>query len=342
MKNNRILWSLALVTAFLLITFFAFRIASSRAQTALVEQFPPPGELVNMDGYALHLNCVGEGTPTVLMEAGLGEYSLTWTAVQPEITSVTRVCTYDRAGYGWSDPGPTPRDAAAIIADLQTLLDRTNETGPFVLVGHSYGGMLMRLFAAENPDLTAGVVLVDSSHPDQTARFPALYQEAEAQLLTDLADQYVLPKFYANIGLLPLIVDRLATNNTLPEAAREPTRALLASDTDYYDTMLDEVRILSQSIEQVRAAGNPFADSPLIVLAAGRADEPYPEVGLTEEIVLDKQAVWLELQAELAALSVDSELIVIEDSGHYIQYEQPEIVVDAIIRMVNRVQQRGE
>src|SRR5918999_4922547 len=134
--------------------------------TELAERaYPPPGDMVDVGGYSLHINCVGQGSPTVVLDAALGAMSADWVLVQREVSDTTRVCAYDRAGMGWSEMGPEPRDAKQISSELHTLLTKAGIEGPYVLVGHSFGGMYMQTFAARYPEEVAGVALVDSSHP---------------------------------------------------------------------------------------------------------------------------------------------------------------------------------
>lgn len=134
--------------------------------------YPPPGLLVDIGGRHMHLQCAGTGEPVVILEGGLGGFSPDWFWVQNAVAGDTRVCSYDRAGFGWSDPGPKPRDANAITSDLHALLTAAEIQGPYVLVGHSYGGLGVRAFAAAFPGEVAGIVLIDSSHPDQWTRLP--------------------------------------------------------------------------------------------------------------------------------------------------------------------------
>src|SRR5215211_8224249 len=138
-------------------------IATERAERA----YPAPGKMVDVGGYSLHINCVGQGSPTVVLDAGLGEWSAQWVRVQRELSGSTRVCAYDRAGMGWSERGPEPRDARQISSELHTLLAKAGIEGPYVLVGHSFGGLYARMYAARYPNQVSGVVLVDSSHPEQ-------------------------------------------------------------------------------------------------------------------------------------------------------------------------------
>ena len=127
----------------------------------------PPGRLVDLGGHRLHVDCRGSGTPTVVVENGLGDYSFDWALVRPRVQSLTRMCTYDRGGYAWSDPGPTPRTFAQLNLELSDALKALGEKPPYVLVGHSFGGPLARSFAAAYPEEVAGMVLVDSVFEDQ-------------------------------------------------------------------------------------------------------------------------------------------------------------------------------
>ena len=151
--------------------------------TELAERaYPPPGEMVDVGGYSLHINCVGRGSPTVVLDAGSGLFSAQWVRVQREVSDTTRVCAYDRAGMGWSEMGPEPRDARQVCSELHTLLSKAGIDGPYVLVGHSFGGMYMQTYAARYPDEVAGVALVDSSiDPDQFSHQPVTRDSNEPQ-----------------------------------------------------------------------------------------------------------------------------------------------------------------
>src|SRR2546430_2450553 len=131
-------------------------------------EFPgrPPGRLVDVGGHRLHINCTGRGVPTVVMEAGAGDFSFDWSLVQSKVTRFTRVCSYDRAGYAWSDPGPTPRTMQQIVAELHTGLRKVGVKAPYLFVGQSLGGLIARVYANQYPTEVAGMVLIDSSHED--------------------------------------------------------------------------------------------------------------------------------------------------------------------------------
>ena len=148
-----------------LLLLMAGAIYESLSEAADARAYPPPGQMVDVGGYRLHINCTGEGSPTVVIDAGLGDWSTSWGLVQPEVAKTTRVCTYDRAGMGWSEPGPLPRDAHQIAGELHTLLQNANIPGPYVMVGHSFGGLPVQVFVHDYPAEVAGVVLIESMYP---------------------------------------------------------------------------------------------------------------------------------------------------------------------------------
>lgn len=135
---------------------------------------PPPGQLVDIGGYRLHLWCMGNGTPAVILDAGLGGTSAGWGFVQPEVARFTRVCSYDRAGMGYSDAGPSPRTARRIANELAELLARGGIAGSVVLVGESIAGFTVRVFASDHPERALGLVLVDASHEDDAHEVPGV------------------------------------------------------------------------------------------------------------------------------------------------------------------------
>src|ERR687893_2596105 len=173
-----LLWLIVALLTLAVVGAIYQAIATERAERA----YPPPGEMVDVGGYSLHINCVGQGSPTVVLDAGSGGFSAQWVRVQQEVTGTTRVCSYDRAGMGWSEMGPEPRDARQITSELHTLLGKAGIEVPYVLVGHSFGGMYVQTYAARYPDEVAGVALVDSStEPDQFSHQPVTRDSYEPQ-----------------------------------------------------------------------------------------------------------------------------------------------------------------
>src|SRR5215216_907289 len=187
--SRRIMRRIGMALLGLVVVLLALAVAGAIYQASATElaerAYPPPGEMVDVGGYSLHINCVGQGSPTVVLDAGLGDFSAQWVRVQREVSDTTRVCAYDRAGMGWSEMGPEPRDAKQISSELHTLLSKAGIKGPYVLVGHSFGGMYMQTYAARYPDEVAGVTLVDSStEPDQFSQRPEARDSYEPQRQT--------------------------------------------------------------------------------------------------------------------------------------------------------------
>jgi pimeloyl-ACP methyl ester carboxylesterase len=274
-------------------------------------RYPPPGQMIDVDGRRLHLNCTGEGTPTVILEAGLGGGSLDWSLVQPEVAKFSRVCSYDRAGFAWSSPAAGPHDAARITDDLKKLLDAARIAPPYVLVGHSIGGVYVQLFAARHPDEVAGVVLVDSSHQDQLSRYPAI--------------PAFVPYIYkaaAAIGVARVV--NLLTGEAGLTAETNAERAALYSSTHSVYANADEMAAIRDSMRELRDSPMQLADKPLVVLSRG----------LSEGASAENEAVWLDLQSDLAKRSSNGKLVIAKNSGHYIQFSEPELVVGAIRQVI--------
>ena len=284
---------------FLLIVFcFSLRVATA-------DELPKaPGQLVSIGAYRLHIQCLGDGQPTVVLEAGLGGSALEWTRIQAELAPTFRVCSYDRAGMGWSDPILGARTSAQITEELHDLLQAANVPGPYLLVGHSFGGYTAQLFASEYPDLTAGVVLVDSAHPEQIRRF------------AEFLHVNIAPKG----KLMHLVPVQVAPN--IPAEVRATAEALvLAPKTRLAVTR--ELEGFRFSADQV-AAAPPITEIPLLVLTRGQQKWPDDVLGNR------KEALWQQLQTELATKSAIAGQIIAQRSGHHIHLDQPELVAQSI------------
>jgi pimeloyl-ACP methyl ester carboxylesterase len=312
-----------------LILVIVTAVAGAVAKSNLAKQFPAPGHLIDVGGYKLHLNCVGEGSPTVILEAGQGDYSLFWAYVQPGIARTNRVCSYDRAGYGWSEPGPQPRTANREVEDLHTLLVNAEIPEPYVLVGHSLGGMLVRMFAHEYADEVVGMVLVDSFHEERDVRIPEL-----TKLNQDAAEQYRIFELMSSTGIMALAPQSIP-NRGLPADAYAQYQAITAT-TDYFDTFIAEVTSSEERNAEARALHiTSLGDMPLIVLSAGQGDS------VASFSDAENQKYLAELQAEqseLAALSSNAKLVIAEQSGHNIQLDQPDLVIDAVRQITEATQ----
>jgi pimeloyl-ACP methyl ester carboxylesterase len=300
-------------------------LAGTWAKANLAQQVPPPGQTIDVGGYKLHLDCRGQGRPTVLLEAGLGDFSVQWALVQPAVAQFTRVCTYDRAGLGWSERSPHPRTSAMMVEELHTLLNRAGETAPYLLVGHSFGGITMREFARQSPATVAGLVLVDSAHEGQATRLPALRNAA-----TQLRQQFRLLSRLNTFGLLALAPTQIP-NRGLPVDALAQYRARLAA-SDYFDAAIAESTAFYTSNNDTSAVKlASLGDLPLLVLSRGQA-APLPGLTAAEHAAYEQS--WRSLQAELATLSSNSQQQIAEQSGHDIHLQQPDLVIAAIRQLV--------
>jgi pimeloyl-ACP methyl ester carboxylesterase len=227
--------------------------------------YPPPGQLVDVGGYRLHLYCTGEtrdGRPTVVLETGLGGFATSpdWAWVQPEVAKTTRVCAYDRAGLGWSDPGPGPRDAHHIAAELHTLLQNAHTPGPYVLVGWSYGGLYVRAYANQYRGEVSGLVLIDSTSPEQCTSSPAWQAQCAASAKTAST-----ARLLARIGGVR-VFDLFQPATGLPGLQNQELFSFNATSKDW-DEQVAEFRASSETNAQVLSAA-PFVSIPLYILTA--------------------------------------------------------------------------
>lgn len=313
---------LALVV-FILVAAGVVLIVGARAKVALKAKYPPIGQMVDVGGYKLHLHCQGTGNPTVVMDAGTGTTGLYWSLVQPEIAKSVRACVYDRAGYGWSEKSPQSRSISTMVNELHSLLTNANVAGPYVLVGHSLGGIIIRHYAQNYPQEVVGMVLVDSAQEQQFQRFP---QEIVAATNQGLSESRRLELLVAT-GLPALNPSQVPLESKLPVAAAEAYRALVLANPNHLVTARGEIETLERGeTEPVKTLG----DLPLIVLSHGHFDPETLGADISAEVADQYEKVWQELQVELAALSSNGKRIVAEGSGHNIHLDQPELVINAI------------
>jgi pimeloyl-ACP methyl ester carboxylesterase len=291
--------------AALVLLLAAGAIIETSLETRDARLYPPPGQMVDIGGHRLHLNCAGDGSPTVVIDAGLGDWSGSWGAVQGELAKTTRVCIYDRAGMGWSAPGPLPRDADQIAGELYTLLQNANIRGPYVMVGHSFGGLPVQVFVHDYPSDVAGVVLIESMHPGQTT----YATQSGALSLSSVLARFGIVRLLARpLGLIEDISSDQAAYDSLSVRPQQ------------LQTFADEIRGIPASLAQAGAVES-FGDLPLIVLSRG----------------LDADAEWQAGQAELSRLSSNSRHLIAEQSDHGIHLHQPDAAVAAIIQMIEQV-----
>jgi pimeloyl-ACP methyl ester carboxylesterase len=268
--------------------------------------YPPSGQMIDVGGYRIHLSSQGEnhGNPTVVLIGCGGCMSANWGWVQSEVARLTRVVAFDRAGFGWSEPGPAPRDAAQNARELHLALERAGMPGPYVLVGHSYGGTVARVYAAHYAADVAGMILLDPRHPDQDTRFPAEALEAgksEGRLVGALG-------WLARLGLLRLTPLGQEQARDLPPA-QQAVYAATYNTAQYWDSIRAQGDAIAATDGQVRGAGDLGA-KPLIVLSAATA---WLDPGAPADAT---RRAYTELNAEQAALSSNSLHRIVNGSTH--------------------------
>jgi pimeloyl-ACP methyl ester carboxylesterase len=312
------------------------------AQTASASPpSPPPGRLVDLGGWRLHLNCTGEARasqPTVILEAGAGGFSVDWSLVQPEVARFARVCSYDRAGRGWSDLGPRPRTLRQVVWELHTLIEKAGVRPPYVFVGQSYGGILSRLYALTYPSEVSGMVFVESGHE----RGVAVLRNGQMVRLVETATGGPIPAVKTSD---PLRESDIPGNirSQIEAAARQMTPH--ATTPPYNQLPSDAQRMRVWSFSQIKHWAtndnpfegeelaallarqeknkHPFGNLPLIVLSRGLREHGGPEGDAVEKEHNQNQAA-------LVSLSSVGKQVIARRSGHEILITEPELVAAAI------------
>jgi pimeloyl-ACP methyl ester carboxylesterase len=302
-----------------------------------VSAIAAPGTLVDVGGFRLHIHCSGEGSPAVILDAALGGSSVSWSLVQPELAMLSRVCSYDRAGFGWSDAGPVPRTAGRIAEELHTLLQRAHVAPPFLLVGHSFGGLVAQIFAHRFQSETAGMVLVDPAHAEDWVT-PAPKEQVQIDRGVRLcrygaisARVGVARVVTALVGLGQLTLARglvkaasrgrlsrqdeaiLAPVWKLPPDVR-PVLSQFWTKPQFFEALGSQIEWISASAAEVLdATAGGFGDLPLTTISSTNPGEYR-----------------LRQQDRLAQLSTRGRHIMASNSGHWIPLDQPEVVIEAV------------
>jgi len=330
----------------MLVTGSVYQLAASLVDSY---RYPPPGQLIDMGGYSLHIHCQGPQTtmPIVVMEAGMNEYSLTWSLVTQAIMTQRRVCVYDRAGLGWSQPGQLSPDASERALELRTLLHKAEIHPPYLLVGHSLGAAYSFRYLQLYPDEVAGLVMVDPGDNGKTGGFEKWiikqglnssdyerFQKTYTQLTSTKQNPDLL-KLGAPLvwtGIPRLYFDFIyKTVPAFPESQQAELQSIdraLRSRSSYIKTANREMEFSSQIYPAVYLPDVDCGSTPIVVLSAHKIVQ-YPNQDI--ELVAQLIDNWLgERHAKLAACSDHGQRLVIENSGHYIQIENPAAVIDAI------------
>lgn len=298
----------------IIVLFSISMIAQAASQTSFqTNEQTYPGELIDIGSHRLHIHCVGEGSPAIIIDSGIGGFSLEWSRIQNKLSNEFRVCSYDRAGYGWSDPGPTPRTTARISRELHVLLSEANVQGPYILVGHSFGGYNIRYFASEYPDLVAGMVFVDASHPEQfnTEEFKRIKATTKASIRK----------------MEPVVSKNFPVGKMF-------TAYQLMSSYKSKMTVLNESELMDLSAAQVMSHREQQAYSfPVVIITRGKRVWPHNEMGDRRE------QKWANLQNDLEDLSLDTKHFIAYKSGHIVHLDQPKLVTKTILLAASRARQ---
>jgi len=322
------------ITIILLITSLVMAGASYQFIQEKIDEwnYPPPGKLIDIGGYKLHIHCTGRGGPTVILDSGLGLSSIDWTLVQSKIAEFSQVCSYDRAGYGWSDESPYPRTSVQMMEELNTLLTEAGIPPPYILVGHSLGGINIRVFTNLYPEKVAGLVLIDPSHEQQInpKQLPPPPEDIQPNRFLDLV------RVRLGITRLQLLLsNQTITPQQFPESIQDIWLAKL-STTKQTKTSLDESYNIDDNLKNIASMDDHVGDKPLIVIMGAKL-QGLEKLGYSEE--------WVEwdrkfrefmntLNKDFADKAPKGKYMIAEESGHMIPWQQPTIIVEAVREMV--------
>ena len=346
--TRRFLCTFALVLSFLAIAGFTYeQLGRSRDRSHPFRI----GQGVDIGGRAINIDCAGTGSPTVIFEAGGGgRGGYGWKTVQSGVAKFAKACWYDRAGEGWSDSAPSARNSSMVANDLHEVLQRMQIQGPFVLVGHSIGGEYIRIYTAKFPTDVVGLVLVDSTHPDQR----------EPPLMLSPVNRMPIPARRAMCALLPIAIRfgvirfmlRNTSLETPPEFRDHPVEAIRTLRDQLVngfetETVQGCTATKGGAIQPQSGSGDPEVDEaarrsgsvgarPLLVLTAGQYWKPANDPVSAEQISEFHQ-VWVkQLQASLASLSTEGKQLVVENASHAIPEDAPEAIVAAVYQVVEK------
>ena len=269
----------------------------------------------------MHIDCTGQESPVVILDSGLGDSYLSYRKVQPQIARFARVCSYDRAGIGYSDSSSQPRTSKVMAEELRALLRAAGIAPPYVLVGHSMGGYTVRLYASRYPSEVIGMVLIDAAHPDQENRFPLELKNMEGTWLREA-------QFLAYT--MPFGIPRL-----MGLCDDEPPQRAAECNWHTAREGVAELKAFSESAAQTAATGS-LGDMLLAVLSH---DPDKPSAELPPDLARPTNDAWEKMQEELSHLSTRGTQTIAKNSAHYIQIDRPDIVIEAIRKVVERVRE---
>lgn len=299
--------------------------------------YAKPQRLVTLpDGRRMNLHCTGRGTPTVILEGGWTTTTMWWRTIQTRVATTTRVCSYDRAGYGYSDEGALPRSAAPIAKDLGQLLRAAGEHGPYILVAHSLGGLDVRLFAVDHRREVKGMLLIDPTVPGQVAKMGAVSASYKADMdgligaVTRCSQGIIAGTIKPDTRESRPCVDPASKSLPAGITAAHRVQQLTAG---YQRTAASELQSLDISSREVDANQMSYGTMPLIVLTAGKSNF-NPDLSPADQTKLD--ATWFGLHEQVAKLSTRGQHRTVPEASHFVPKDDPDLVVAAIDELIHQ------
>jgi pimeloyl-ACP methyl ester carboxylesterase len=315
------------LSVFIVILAIAGMIYQTAATEADQRKFPPPGVLVNVDGRKMHIYCMGEGSPTIVLDHVGGGSSVDWALIQPKLAEYTRVCAYDRAGFGWSDDSPAPRTMQQQVHELHELLQGAHEQGPYILVGHSYGARVGRVYAAKYPDDVSGMVLMDAGILYDDPRYPVeLHSDGESE-----DKLFRVARWLSPFGLVRLVRPFMELPTfDLPEEARLAS-ASFSVLPHFFQSLLAQGEAMPTVLQEEREVTS-LGDIPLLILVASEPDDAV-------------RNVWNQANIEMAALSTHGSYRIVEGATHIslaYREDDAQVCIDGILDVLAAARNRQD
>jgi pimeloyl-ACP methyl ester carboxylesterase len=320
--------TLITITLLTLVSGFLFEYISYKN---VKNNYPPDGLMIDVGNREIHINIQGTKTnlPPVVIETGTGNWSYDWSNVQKELSKHTQVITYDRAGYGWSDPPPNGFSIDTTVDDLNKVLESSKIDTPVILVGHSVGGIYSRLFADKYPEKVSGLVLVDSRNEyfsKQATKFNDKFFETQDQSMNHLLSK---------IGIVRLLGKNMFSD-LMPEFISPEKYVNVHWDTPFFkilDEEIKQIKINEKLLEDTLSLG----EKPLLIVTPSEVELHATELGFSEKEAIELKNKWMDSQKQLTNLSTNSGFILVPNSSHSVMYDQPEVIVKAILEMANGI-----
>lgn len=327
MKKKLIMVGILLLSLLIVFALAGF-IYETISYKNVKSNYPPDGQMIEVGNRDIHMNMEGDSTenPPVVIETGTGNWSYDWSNIQKELSEHTQVITYDRAGYGWSDPSDGEFSLDSTVADLNAVIEEINTDTPVVIIAHSVGGIYARHFIDEHKDKVAGVILVDSRNEffkdESTAEYNEAFFGSQSQSMN---------KMLARLG-----VTRLFGANTLegmPKYISKEKYAHVQYDAPFFKTLDEEVKHIPDNVEKLKELQS-LKDIPLTIITPEEADTQAAELGFSNEQEKEINQKWLHAQEKLTELSTNSEFVTVPDSSHAVMYDQPDVIEEEVLQMI--------